>query len=125
MHGIDPSIIVHEIKTYPDANPIHQKLWKVHPRKAAGIEEVENILRASFIYPMPLTEWVSNIVLMKKKQGPIRVCIDFRDLNRACPKDNFPTPYVDQIINNCGRSAIFSFMDGFPNYNQIDILPSD
>ena len=61
----------------------------------------------------------------EQKQGTIRVCIDFRDLNQACPKDNFPTPYIDQIIDNCAGSVIFSFMDGFFGYNQIEILSSD
>ena len=126
MPGIDPSIIVHEIKTYPDANPIRQKLWQVHPKKAVSIkEEVEKLLRAGFIYPVPLTEWVSNIVHVNKKQRTIRVCIDFRDLNKACPKDKFPTLHIDQIIDNCARSIIFSFMDGFFGYNQIEILPTD
>ena len=82
-------------------------------------------MKSGFIYPVPLTEWVSNIVPMNKKQGIIRVSIDFRDLNRACPKDNFPTPYIDKIIDYCDRSVIFSFMDGFFSYNQIEILPSD
>ena len=116
--GIDPSIIVHEIKTYPDAKPVCQKLRQVHPREAASIkEEVEKLLKDGFIYPVPLTEWVSNIVLVNKKKGTIRVCINFRDLNRACPKDNFLTPYIDQIIDNCTGSVIFSFMDGFSGYN--------
>ena len=53
------------------------------------------------------------------------VCIDFRDLNRACPKDNFPTPYIDQIIDNYVGSVIFLFMDGFSSYNQIEILHSN
>ena len=61
----------------------------------------------------------------EQKKGTIRLCIDFRDLNRACPKDNFPTPYIDKIINNCVGSIIFSFMDGFFSYNQIDILLLD
>ena len=73
---------------------------------------------------MPFTEWVSNIVHVNKKQGAIRVSIDFRDLNRACPEDNFPTLYIDQIIENCAESGIVSFMDGFYGYNQIKILPS-
>ena len=46
-------------------------------------------------------------------------------MNRACPKDNFPIPYIDQIIDNCARSVIFSFMDVFSGYNQIEILLSD
>ena len=88
-------------------------------------EEVERLLKAGFIYPIPLIEWVSNIVPVNKKHGTIRVCIDFRDLNWACPKYNFPTAYIDQIIDNCARSVIFSFMDGFFGYNQIEILLLD
>ena len=87
--------------------------------------EVEKLLKAGFIYPIILTEWVSNIVLVNKKQVTIRVCIDFQDLNKACPKDNFLTPHIDQIIDNCAGSVIFSFMDGFFGYNQTEILPDD
>jgi hypothetical protein len=87
--------------------------------------EVEKLLKSGFIYPVPLTEWVSNIVLVTKKQGTIRVYVDYRDLNKDCPKDNYPTPFIDQIIDNCAGSVIFSFMDGFSGYNQIDILPID
>ena len=82
-------------------------------------------MKVGFIYPVPLTEWVSNIVSVNKKQGTIRVCIEFRDLNKACPKDNFPTLHIDQIIDNYAGSVIFSFMDGFSDYNQIAIFPSD
>jgi hypothetical protein len=126
MPGIDPSIVIHEIKTYPDAKPVRQKLRPVHPKKLAAIKaEVEKLLKSGFIYPVPLTEWVSNLVPVAKKQGTIRVCVDYRDLNKACPKDNYPTPFIDQIIDNCAGSVIFSFMDGFSGYNQIEILPAD
>jgi hypothetical protein len=126
MPGIDPSIVIHEIKTYPDAKPVRQKLRPVHPKKMAAIKaEVEKLLKSSFIYPIPLTEWVSNLVPVAKKQGTIHVCVDYRYLNKACPKDNYPTPFIDQIINNCAGSVIFSFMDGFSGYNQIEILPAD
>jgi hypothetical protein len=53
------------------------------------------------------------------------VCIDYRDINKACPKDNFPTPFVDQIIDDCAGSEIFSLMDGFFGYNQINIVPTN
>ena len=126
MLGIDPSIVVHEIKTYPTAKPVRKKLRQVHPRKAAAIKaEIEKILKARFIYPITLTEWVSNVVLVNKKQGTIRVYIDFIDLNKACPKYNFPTLHIDQIIDNYAGSVIFSFMDGFSGYNKIEILPTD
>jgi hypothetical protein len=87
--------------------------------------EVKKLLKSGFIYPIPLTEWVSNIILITKKQGTIHVCVDYRDLNKSCPKDNYPTPFIDQIIDNCTRSVIFYFMDGFSGYNQIKILPVD
>ena len=126
MPTIDPSIVVHEIKTYPMTKPVKKKLRQVHPRNAAAIKaEIEKLLKVGFIYPVPLTEWVSNVILVNKKQGTIRFCIDFRDLNKACTKDNFPTPHIDQIINNCAGSVIFSFMDGFSSYNQIEIFPFD
>ena len=56
---------------------------------------------------------------MDKKQGAIRICIDFHDLNHACPKDNFPTSFIDQILDECAGSEVFSFMDVFFKYNQI------
>ena len=126
MPGIDSSIVIHEIITYPDAKPVCQCLRPVHPRKAAAIKaEVEKLLNAGFIYPIPLTDWVSNIVPITKKQGTIRVCVDYRGINKACPKDNFPTPFIDQIIDECVGSEMYSFMDGLSGYNEINISPAD
>jgi hypothetical protein len=126
MPGIDPEIVIHEIKTYPDTKPVRQRLHPVHPRKAAAIKlEVEKLLKDDFIYVVALTDWVSNLFPIDKKQGTIRVCVDYRDINKACPKDNFPTPFVDQIVNDCAESEIFSLMDGFSGYNQINIVPED
>jgi hypothetical protein len=62
-----------------------------------------------------MIEWVSNIVLVT--QGTICVSVDYLDLNNSCPKDNYPTPFIDQIIDNYVGSVIFSFMDGFSVYN--------
>jgi hypothetical protein len=87
MPGIDPSIVIHKIKTYPDAKPVRQKLHPVHPKKLAAIKaEVEKLLKFGFIYPVPLTEWVSNLIPIAKKQGTIHVCIDYRDLNKRVPR---------------------------------------
>jgi hypothetical protein len=101
MSGINPLIVVHEIKTYPGVKTIRQKLHLVHPKNTIAIKtKVEKLLKSSFIYPIPLMEWVSNIVLFTKNQGTIRVCVDYRDLNKSCPKDNYPMPFIDQIIDN-------------------------
>ena len=56
---------------------------------------------------------------MNKKEGKIRVCIDFWALNKACPKDSYPTTFIDQILDDCAGDEIFSFMDGFSGLNQI------
>jgi hypothetical protein len=65
MPGIDPHIVEHEIRTYPDAKPVRQRLRAINPRKALAIKvEVEKLLNGGFIYPVPLNEWVSNPVLV-------------------------------------------------------------
>ena len=92
---------------------------------AAVKVEVEKLLKAGFIYPIALTEWVSNPVPFDKKQGTIHVCTNFHDLNKAYPKDNYPTPFIDQIIDAYVGREVFSFMDGFSGYNQIQIKPKD
>ena len=96
MPGIDTSIVEHTINMYPDVKPVRQRLRPVHPKKVVAIKvEVEKILRAGFIYHVPLTDWVSNTVPVMKKQGTIRLCVDYQDVNNACPKDNYPTPFID------------------------------
>ena len=120
--GIDSRIVEHEVKTYPDAKHVRQCLSAMNPRKEPAIKtEIEKLLKANFTYPIRLTKWVSNPVPVDKKQGMICVCTDFRDLNCACPKDNFPTPFIDQILDECAGSEVFSFMDNFSGYNQIQI----
>lgn len=118
MPEIDPRIILHEMKTYVGARPIWKKLWPTYPKKAASIKaEVEKLLKVGFIYPVPLTEWVSNIVPVTKLKGTIHVCVDYGDLNKSCPKDNYPTLFIDKIIDDCVGCEVFSFMNGFSGYN--------
>ena len=98
----------------------------MNPCKEPAIkEEIEKLLKVGFIYPILLIEWVSNHVLMDKKQGTIHISIDFRDLNQVFPKGNFPTPFIDHILDECAGSEVFSFMDDFSGYNQIQIKPED
>jgi hypothetical protein len=126
MSGIDPHIVEHDIRTYLDAKPIRQCLRVFNPWKAPTIkEEVEKLINVGFIYPVPLTEWVSNLIPLNNKKGTICVCMEFHDLNKACPKDNFPTHFIDHILNDCAGSKVFYFMDRFSGYNQIQIKPED
>ena len=64
-------------------------------------------------------EWVANIVSVPKKDGKVRMCVDYKDLNWASPKDNFLLPHIDTLMDNTVRNSRFSFMDGFSGYNQI------
>ena len=126
MPKIEPRIVLHEIKTYLNAKPIRKCLHAMNPRKAPAIKvEIKKLLKVGFTYPVTLTDWVSNPISIYKKQGTIRVCTNFRDLNRACLKDNFPKPFIDQILDECARSEVFSFTDEFLRYNQIQIKPED
>jgi hypothetical protein len=118
--------IEHEIKTYSNVKLVGQKLRDVNPRKAPTIKVgIEKLLKMGFIYAVLLTEWVSNLVVVNKKEGKIQVCTDFWDLNKAFPKDNYPTPFINQILDDYARDEIFSFMDRFFGYNQIQIKPQD
>ena len=75
------------------------------------------MLAAGFIKPVQRPHWLSNIVPMKKKNEQIRCCVDFRNLNRVCLKDEFSLPNMDLLIDSVAGSAMFSFMDGFSRYN--------
>ena len=72
-----------------------------------------------FIKPIYQSKWIANVMPIPKKDGKVRMCVDFRDLNKACPKDDFPLPHTDVLVDNTTISALMSFMDGFSRYNQI------
>ena len=83
------------------------------------------MLATGFIKPIKHSRWLSSIVPVKKKNGKIKYCVDFRYLNKSCPKDEFPLPNMDLLIDSAAGSVIFSFMDGFSGYNQIKMAPKD
>jgi ribonuclease HI len=126
MPGIDPALVAHSLNVEPGAKPIVQPMRTFHPEIEAQIsQEVQKLLSAGFIKPIQHPRWLSNIVPVKKKNGQIRCCVDFRDLNKACPKDEFPLPNMDLLIDSAAGHAMFSFMDGFSGYNQILMSPKD
>jgi hypothetical protein len=88
-------------------------------------KEVEKILEAGFIRTCRYAEWISSVVPVQKKDGRWWVCVDFRDLNRATPKDEYPMPVAEILINAAAGHKILSFMDGNAGYNQIFMAPED
>ena len=87
--------------------------------------EITRLYNVGFIRPCRYAEWVSNIVLVIKKNGKLRVCIDFRDLNKATSKDEYPMPVADQLVDAASGHKIISFIDGNAGYNQIFMVEED
>ena len=80
-------------------------------------EENQKLLEASLIYPISDSEWVSPLVIIPKKNGKWRICVDYKELNKATRKDHFPLPFVNQVLDTFSRKGLFSFLDGFSGYN--------
>lgn len=98
----------------------------MHPQVALLVKaELEKLLDVRFIRPIDYLEWISNLVPISKPDRSIRICTDFRDINKACPKDDFPLPNIDLIVDLTTGHAILSLMDGFSGYNQIKIAFED
>jgi len=126
MPGLDTDIVVHRLPLKPECKPVQQKLRRMKPEMLLKIkEEVKKQLEAGFLEVAKYPEWVANIVPVPKKDGKVRMCVDYRDLNRASPKDNFPLPHIDTLVDNTAKNSLFSFMDGFSGYNQIKMAPDD
>jgi hypothetical protein len=89
-------------------------------------EEVDRLLKAGFIQPCRYAEWVSNIVPVERKgTGKIRICVDFWNLNRVTPKDEYPMPVAEMLINSASSHKVISFLDGKVGYNQIFMARKD
>lgn len=126
MSGLDTDIVVHKLPLKEDCPPVKQKLRRTRPDMSEKIkEEVKKQFDGGFLAVTSYPEWVANIVPVPKKDGKVRMCVDYRDLNRASPKDDFPLPHIDVLVDNTTQFSVFSFMDGFSGYNQIKMAPED
>ena len=72
-----------------------------------------------------LYQWLANVIPIPKKDSKVRVCVDFRDLNKVSPKDDFLLPHIDLLVNSTVSHSMLSFMDGFSGYNHIFIALDD
>jgi hypothetical protein len=126
MPGLHPSIAMHRLAMQKNYPPVKQGQRKYRLELLPQIEaEVDKLIVAGFIREVKYPTWVSSIVPVKKKNGQIRICVDFRDLNKACSKDDFYIPISEILIDSTTGYEIFSFMDGFSGYNQIKMAPED
>src|SRR4051812_47632347 len=126
MPGLDPQVATHQLNINPEKKPFKLPQRRFRPVIMEAIEaEVKKLINSGFIREEQHPDWVANIVPVAKKTGKIRICIDFRNLNDACPKDEFPLPITDVMIDNTWGFERMSFMDGFSGYNQITMFPAD
>ena len=114
LKTFDTQIMQHSIPLKENVRPYQQKLRKFHPDLEPQMKkELEKPLVVKIIFPVRHTEWVANLVHVQKKNGDIWLCVDFRNLNRASRKDNYPVPPMEQILQKVARSEMFSLLDGF------------
>ncbi|GAU25009.1 hypothetical protein TSUD_154830 [Trifolium subterraneum] len=103
-----------------------QRRRKQSSEKAEAAQKaVKDLLEANFIAEAQYTTWLSNVVLVKKSNGKWRMCVDYTDLNRACPKDAYPLPNIDKLVDNSSGFKLLSFMDAYSGYNQIKMAEID
>jgi hypothetical protein len=122
----DTSVIEHKISLKEDARPFRQKLRQINPMLLPVMEkEVKKLLEAQIIIPLIYSEWVANLVPVRKKSGEINLCVDFRNLNRSSKKDNYPLPKMEHILQRVTGASRISMIDGFFGYNQILVMPED
>lgn len=126
MPGLDPRLVTHKLNILPGSVPIKQSPRKFRPEDEIQIkQEIQKLLDVGFIRPTQHPTWLANIVPVKKKNGQIRVCVDFRDLNKACPKDEFPLPNIDTLVDATAGCEMLSLADQFSGYNQIPMAKED
>ena len=124
--GIDPNFICHHLNVNPSVTPKKQSPRRPSREHTEAIrEEVTKLKRAGAIKEVFYPEWLANTIVVKKKSGKWRVCVDFMDLNKACPKNPFPMPRIDQQVDATAGHPRMSFLDAFQGYHQIPLALED
>jgi hypothetical protein len=123
---VSRTIIEHGLGIDPSVCPKKQRLRKMSKEKIeAAKAEVHRLLEANFIEPITYPTWLANVVMVQKKSGKWRMCIDFTSLNKAYPKDNFPLPRIDKIVDSAAGCEVMSLLDCFSGYHQIYMKEED
>ena len=89
------------------------------------MDEVNKPIAANFIREVYYPKWLANVIMVKKANEKWRMCVNFTDLNNACPKDSFPLPRIDQLVDSTAGHKLLTFMDVFSRYNQIQMAEKD
>jgi hypothetical protein len=126
MPGIPREVTEHSLDIRAGARPVKQPLRRFDKEKRRAIgEEIDKPMTAGFIKEVFHPEWLANPVLVKKKGGKWRMCVDYTGLNKACPKVPYPLPRIDQIVDSTTGCETLSFLDAYSGYHQIRMKESD
>jgi hypothetical protein len=127
MPGVPRELVEHKLKVNPRARPIRQKLHRFTPDKREAIcAELARLVAAGFIREVLHPEWLANPVLVhKKNKVDWRMCVDYTDLNKHCPKDPFRLPRIDQVVDSTAGCSMLSFLDFYSGYHQISLAKED
>ena len=118
MPRIDPSVITHRLNVHPSSKPVRQKKKIFAPKRDNAIkEEVQKLTTAQFIREVYYPDWLANVMMVKKANGKWKMCVDFTNLNKACPKDSYLLPRIDQLVDSIVGHRLLNFMDAFSSYN--------
>ena len=126
MPRISLEVITHRLNVDLTFRLVKQKKRSFTSNWTQAIdEEVTKLLQAGFIHEVHYPKWLANVVLIKKANDKWQICIDYIDLNKAYPKDNYPLPSIDQLVDATSRFHLMSFIDAFSSYNQIWMVEED
>jgi hypothetical protein len=126
MSGVTREVAEHTLNIKPDSKPVKQGLQHLNQemRQAMG-EELLWLLATSFIKEIQHSDWIPNLVLVSKKNGKWRMCVDYTSLNKACPKDPFPLPRIEQVIDFTAGCELLSFLDAYSGYRKKPLAEAD
>ena len=126
MPGIYPVVASHELNILLTSQPVWQKIRRFHPNRQKIIQtEIDKLLAIRLIRKVKYLDWLANVVVVPKKDGRWRVCVNYINLNDVYPKNSFPLPRIDQIVDAIARHGIISFLDAFSGYHQIPMFKPD
>lgn len=126
MVGINPNFMSLKLNVNLSAKPKVQCRRKMSREKLEAVRaETMKLLSAGHIREIQYPEWLANVVLVKKSNGKWRMCVDFTELNNACPKDSYPLSNIDTLVDYASGRGMLSFLDAYSGYNQIAMHPAD
>ena len=111
---------------FKEAKLVSQKKRKLREeRRQAAKCETEKLMKAGFVGEVWYTTWLANVVLIKKQNDKWRMCVDYTNLNKACPRDAYPLPNIDRLVDGAAGSGTLSLLDAYSGYNQILMAKDD